>query len=62
MRTFNCKDVSEHKNYHPIFKLVLIDEGPLPVCPKVGDIVSQWDIEALIYNGNRVVLEPRDAS
>lgn len=59
MRTFYLKDVSEHKNYHPLFELVAI-EGEECLFPKIGSAINQWDIEALIYNGNRVVLEPRD--
>lgn len=59
MRTFTAQDISEHRNYHPVFRLISID-GELPIYPKIGDILSQWDIEAMIYNGCRIILEPRN--
>jgi len=61
MDTFYLKDISDGRNYHPIFKLVKIDSIRMPISPKVGDILDQWDIEALIINGCRIVLDPKDA-
>jgi hypothetical protein len=58
MRTFVYKDTQSREVYHPRFELIRIEGRPLPISPKVGDFGDQWTFETLVYNGNRVILEP----
>lgn len=60
IRTFYLKDVSDGRNYRPTFMLVQCDELRTVVAPKIGDVLGMADIEAMVCNGNRVVLDPGD--
>jgi hypothetical protein len=60
MRTYVYKNTQTRQIYHPRFKLIRIEGLPLPFSPKVGDLGDQWTFETLVYNGERVILEPND--
>ena len=56
---FQNVEKSEKATYRPIFQLIAI-AGESPVSPQIGDILGRNEIEAIVYNGNEVLLRPSE--
>jgi hypothetical protein len=59
MTVIHIKDVQIKPVYHPLY-IVISKEPDYVLSPKVGEYLDFRDIETMLCNGCKIILEPRD--